>query len=418
MAALVCDICGGKLVMGAGGIAVCDSCGMEYSQARMKEKVQEIKGVVRIDNTYMVDNWMKMGTSASQAGNWKEAYDYFTKVIEVEPENWRAIYEKGKAGAWQSTLGNLRIAELEQGVAMALEIISRSDLDEKEIVSVKNEFAVELFETNNAITDLMDERLNSLGTLYRDLNGRQIGETLLRHTTNAEKTEEAIALIASFEDDLSKNNVIRFKKRICDDLRAACRVVSCADNGEFGFYANEKKPYIDKYLNLVEDIRKVEPNFATDERSCLNPFEPGAFKSQDYHKYWKQYEKETLTKRRIDAYWAKYPDKKAALESQKKDYKKQIDELEEQREGGEIKELKEKYANLDAQCSDLKFKEAWKSIFKVKARRELREKIDGMNRELSTLMDTINGMEAEIDEKITPLQKKISEINKELTKER
>lgn len=73
MAALICDICGGKLVMGSGGIAVCDSCGMEHSPDRMKEKIQEVKGVVRVDNTHMVDNWMKMGTSAAQAGNNKEA---------------------------------------------------------------------------------------------------------------------------------------------------------------------------------------------------------------------------------------------------------------------------------------------------------------------------------------------------------
>ena len=39
MAALVCDLCGGKLIMGAGGVATCDSCGMEYSPERMKEKV-------------------------------------------------------------------------------------------------------------------------------------------------------------------------------------------------------------------------------------------------------------------------------------------------------------------------------------------------------------------------------------------
>ena len=44
--------------------------------------------------------------------------------------------------------------------------------------------------------------------------------------------------------------------------------------------------------------------------------------------------------------------------------------------------------------------------FNNRVRKELREKIDGMNYELSTLMDTINGMEAEIDEKITPLQKR------------
>ena len=41
MAALVCDLCGGKLMMGAGGIATCDSCGMEHSADRMKEKVRE-----------------------------------------------------------------------------------------------------------------------------------------------------------------------------------------------------------------------------------------------------------------------------------------------------------------------------------------------------------------------------------------
>lgn len=31
MAALVRDICGGKPIMEAGGVAVCDSCGMEHS---------------------------------------------------------------------------------------------------------------------------------------------------------------------------------------------------------------------------------------------------------------------------------------------------------------------------------------------------------------------------------------------------
>ena len=96
MAALVCDICGGKLVMGSGGIAVCDSCGMEHSPDRMKEKVQEIKGTVQVDNSHMIDSWMKMGKSASEAGNHKEAYDYFTKVVELDPQNWRAIFEKEK----------------------------------------------------------------------------------------------------------------------------------------------------------------------------------------------------------------------------------------------------------------------------------------------------------------------------------
>ena len=43
MEALVCDICGGNLIMGAGGIATCESCGMQYNMERIREKVQEIK---------------------------------------------------------------------------------------------------------------------------------------------------------------------------------------------------------------------------------------------------------------------------------------------------------------------------------------------------------------------------------------
>lgn len=52
MEKLCCDICGGTLVMQSGGkVAVCDSCGMQYSTERMREKVQEIKGVVSIEGT-------------------------------------------------------------------------------------------------------------------------------------------------------------------------------------------------------------------------------------------------------------------------------------------------------------------------------------------------------------------------------
>lgn len=49
MAAVICDICGGNLMMDASGeFAVCESCGMKHSKDRVKAKVQEIKGVVEV----------------------------------------------------------------------------------------------------------------------------------------------------------------------------------------------------------------------------------------------------------------------------------------------------------------------------------------------------------------------------------
>ena len=49
MAALQCELCGGKLVGKPGGIFECDSCGMEYSTEWAKAKIQEIKGVLSIE---------------------------------------------------------------------------------------------------------------------------------------------------------------------------------------------------------------------------------------------------------------------------------------------------------------------------------------------------------------------------------
>jgi len=92
MAALVCDICGGKLVMGAGCVAVCDSCGMEHSRDRMREKVQEIKGTVEVSNFASVDSLMKRGyimledCQGRDGIEYGKAYKCFDKVLEINPE--------------------------------------------------------------------------------------------------------------------------------------------------------------------------------------------------------------------------------------------------------------------------------------------------------------------------------------------
>lgn len=111
MAALVCDLCGGKLVMGSGGIAVCDSCGMEYSADRMKEKVQEIKGVVKVDNTHLIKNYLELAKNAIDSDNNEEAEAYCNKIIEIDPTDYQAWLLKGKASAWQSTIKNPRLVE-------------------------------------------------------------------------------------------------------------------------------------------------------------------------------------------------------------------------------------------------------------------------------------------------------------------
>lgn len=282
MAALVCDLCGGKLVMGAGGNAVCDSCGMEYSTERMREKVQMIKGSVQIDNSNMVDTWMRLAMSAAQAGNQKEAYDYYAKVIEVEPQNWRAIFGKGKAAAWQSTLANSRTSELYQAVKKAIEIIDNSGMSEEEVILRKNEFAVAIYNVNNAFLDLRQSNFDKHEERYYDLHWDEWWEShYVQGTENIEQTEDVMTLIKDFSDDTSKRNVLEMKKHICEVLCYICSCSStCWDSYDkeylkcYGLTESSKEPFIKKYIGLVEEIQEAEPDFQISNFCLLDPWSP------------------------------------------------------------------------------------------------------------------------------------------------
>ena len=93
MTALQCDICGGSLTMDAGGeFATCESCGMKHDRRRMQQKVQEIKGTVKIEGAVQIEgianfeNLMKRGYLALEDSAWKQAGEHFDRVLDIDPE--------------------------------------------------------------------------------------------------------------------------------------------------------------------------------------------------------------------------------------------------------------------------------------------------------------------------------------------
>lgn len=102
MAALQCDICGGKLMGRPGGIFECDSCGMQYDTAWAKEKIQEIKGTVKVEGTVAVqgtvrvegpvqikggvniESLLQRGNLALEDGKWEEAKKFFDSVLNMD----------------------------------------------------------------------------------------------------------------------------------------------------------------------------------------------------------------------------------------------------------------------------------------------------------------------------------------------
>jgi len=87
MAAITCDICGGTLSMDASGdFALCDSCGMKHTKDRIKTKAQEVTGTVAVSNIAGIESLMKRGNLALEDGKWREANDFFDKVLDIDAE--------------------------------------------------------------------------------------------------------------------------------------------------------------------------------------------------------------------------------------------------------------------------------------------------------------------------------------------
>lgn len=128
MNALVCDICGGKLVIQSGGVAKCESCGMEYTKERIQEKVQEIKGTVKVDGPVETvkgdaekERLLNMANDCLNKGNLAAARRIYTAVSAEYSNDWRGWWgiirstpieiSEPDRGNWTSMLSGEKIEE-------------------------------------------------------------------------------------------------------------------------------------------------------------------------------------------------------------------------------------------------------------------------------------------------------------------
>ena len=90
MAVLSCDVCGGSLLIDAGGkTATCQYCGAKHSIERMREKVQEIKGTVSIEGEVNVagianvENLLVRAREFEEEGDCAKAEEYYNRVVRL-----------------------------------------------------------------------------------------------------------------------------------------------------------------------------------------------------------------------------------------------------------------------------------------------------------------------------------------------
>lgn len=450
MAALVCDLCGGKLVMGAGGIATCDSCGMEHSPNRMKEKIQEIKGVVRVDNTHMVDNYLEMAINAYNADNNSEAESYCNKIIEIDPINHKAWMLKGKAAAWQSTLQNPRVDE---GVAAFAKAIYNAPEDEKDnyrkeareqvkrllvaIIQLRaNRFAKwpDEEEMNGFLKDI--ESISDTTSLFFELTDVMIPWPEIR-TLIAPKITGSI--VKAWEDVVWPD--YNGDPNDSDDRAGKYEWKKFIER--IGYCTTLLEEITDKcFKDDEEDIQRYEKLIFMHEKAIESCSWEYNYNLGSWQKNWRltdeakdyrrglickyqdtiktikvnvERNKKEAAQKRFNDYWAEHADDKIALETEKHELESQIVELR-----NKIKKIPgtAEKANIQQRIEALTAEKNSLGLFKGKEKKALQEKIDAANLGLKTVSDRIDAVKMEIDKKIEPLQRRINAINTELTKAR
>ena len=100
---LICDLCGGKIVMRAGGVGICENCSMEYSLESLREKMGQPQHAVPQTTVKAEDDRIKNKLlQAKRAFDIKHYYDaakYAKEVHDIDCTNQEAwiVYVQAEA---------------------------------------------------------------------------------------------------------------------------------------------------------------------------------------------------------------------------------------------------------------------------------------------------------------------------------
>ncbi len=116
--AAICPSCGGQLQVPDDRDSVkCMYCG---SDIIVRQAIQAVSGI-------NIQNYLELAKTAFKNGNHQEAYDYYSKVLEIDIKNPQAWFGKARSAGWLSKLDDFRFPEMITGFQNSIANVSDND---------------------------------------------------------------------------------------------------------------------------------------------------------------------------------------------------------------------------------------------------------------------------------------------------
>lgn len=463
MKRLVCEMCGSTDLIKKDGVFVCQTCGCKYSieEARkmMVEGTVEVAGTVKVDNTGLIDSYLQMAENALDAGNNSEAESYANKIIEIDPAAWRAWFIKGKASGWQTTGRNNRYPESivnwinSYQYAPEAEKAELAEKIKKEAVSISaallqmecNSFVS--YRSDNSVNDikkassLIEQQLGDLKTktgidvytdAFKTILARAINTCAVNGSNGADKefgtersqqgkhqwnryTAEQDRCLSLLDKayDLSSDDSLSFT--ICKNYISIAEAVK--NSKSYKFQADAYGGSYNPDYAFTESAKEARTKTIDSWKDKRDFHDPDKRKSnfQIVKQNCEDSIKEIEESFALQQYWEQHAGEKASLGGERAYLFNQIEEVKKSKLNNPMlttrSALEEDIASKKKELASLGF-------FKGKEKRALQEKINNSQAELNSINETIKAYENNCDEQIKPLQKRIDDIDTELTKSR
>lgn len=378
MAALTCDICGGKLVMGSGGIATCDSCGMEYSIERIREKVQEIRGSVKVEGTVEVQGTVKMDNTdyvkkylenarrAREKEDWEETEKYYNLVEQNDPNNIEAIF--------YSAYGKAR-ASLVDGDIYKRQAVFK--VLQNCISIIDDNYDASREEDNKiAITSMAHDLIGMINSSFVFTEWKN-GHGIVTKTNQNETYALFGNLISSFRESIL--NII----------------------------AKDDQFYMHETLFLLYGAALGQGHYNNQTLSRWMAEESAAMVE--------------MNKARTSAYWAEHSSEKEQLEAEKAVLTEKIEAATAeflQSLPAMHRDVTATNEEINKQIEELFAQRSTLSIFQIKLTKEIDDKITALEMQKNDLKAADAVHKEELELKLEPFKKRIAEIDEELTRNR
>ena len=390
MKRIVCEMCGSTNLIKQNGVFVCQECGTQYSveEARkmMVEGTVDVKGTVKVDRSSEVDNILKNADTTYSDGNYKEAFDLYSQAMNIDPDNPHAILYRAISSAWQSSVKDCKITEINHASKRAFELQHQLYGDSKEYFDFCYDATLKIAPLINAIAQMY---IN----YYNRAKPRNIS------ITGAIATSGISAQVKNTMELGTKNSCV-----------VSANVITYVLDGVEDFSESSEGLWTVLH-NMAHNCIIYRKN----ARMTMDPSAVALEKMVDElkEKYLKDVEAKKSAKR--EAYWAEHIEEKNDLEAKKSDAYKKKNEFE--IEIDNIPELTQK-TDTETKIRDLTTQMNNLGMFKGKEKKALQAQIDNVNKSLVQIEKNLEEKKSEIQKKIDEQAKIIAEIEIELNKDR